>query len=502
MASIPIVSGIYTDNGPDVRVAYPVNMMPVPKQSGLSDAYLRPADGITQFGRIVANGIDRGGINWKGTCYRIIGSKLVTVSDAGEITILGDVGMGDGYVTMDYSFDRLAIASAGGLYYWSGNVLTKVTDPDLGNVVDMCWVDGYFMTTDGTSLVVTELTDPTSVNPLKYGSSEADPDPIVAIIKLRNEVYALNRHTIEVFDNVGGDLFPFRRIEGAQVQKGCVGTHACCNFDDMIAFIGSGRNEAPGVYLVQNSNAIAVSNQEITLLLQSYTEAQLSGVKLEARIDRSHKLLYIHLPDKTFVYDHAASEIMQQRIWFALVGGLEESGIYPARNFVWCINKWIVGSAKTYTEFDYISTESDDNFVTEDALFVLSSEEAKTYSNIGFFDKNTSTQWGQKCRWEFSTPIVYNESRSALFNEMELVSLTGRVAFGSNPQISTSYSVDAVTWSQPKFISAGKQGDRLKRLVWWQQGMMRDRRIQRFRGDSDAHISVLRLEAKLEPLTV
>jgi hypothetical protein len=66
----------------------------------------------------------------------------------------------------------------------------QVTDPDLGVVLDVVWVDGYFMTTDGEFLVVTELTDPTQVNPLKYGSSEVDPDPVVALLKLRNEVYA------------------------------------------------------------------------------------------------------------------------------------------------------------------------------------------------------------------------------------------------------------------------------------------------------------------------
>jgi len=140
MPSIPIVSGIYTDNGPDVRVAYPVNMMPVPKQSGVSDAYLRPADGIIDCGRTVANGADRGGINWRGTCYRVIGSQLVSVSSDDQITILGDVGAG-GYVSFDYSFDRLAIASAGSLYYFRNGGLTKVTDSDLGHVTDMCWVD-------------------------------------------------------------------------------------------------------------------------------------------------------------------------------------------------------------------------------------------------------------------------------------------------------------------------------------------------------------------------
>ncbi len=87
-------------------------------------------------------------------------------------------------------------------------------------------MDGYFLSTDGEFLIVTELNDPTQVNPLKYGSSEADPDPVNAVLKLRNEVYAINRNTIEVFDNAGGDLFPFQRIEGAQIQKGAIGTFA------------------------------------------------------------------------------------------------------------------------------------------------------------------------------------------------------------------------------------------------------------------------------------
>jgi hypothetical protein len=200
-------------------------------------------------------GIDRGGIEWNGLLYRVMGTKLVSISSTNVVTVIGDVG-GTGLVTLDYSFDYLAIASSGNLFlYRPSTGLQQVTDPDLGTVVDVVWVDGYFMTTDGEFLIVTELNDPFSVNPLKYGSSEADPDPVVALLKVRNEVYALNRHTIEVFDNVGGDLFPFQRVEGAQVQRGSIGTHACCVFMESIAFIGGGRNEAPGVWLISGSNA-------------------------------------------------------------------------------------------------------------------------------------------------------------------------------------------------------------------------------------------------------
>lgn len=464
---VPILSGIYSDNGPDLRTSYPVNYIPVPKDSGVSNGFLRPAYGLVQNGTGV--GLPRGAINWNGTVYRVLGTKLCSVAKNGTVTVLGDVGGPiNTLVTFDYSFDRLAIASGGRLYYWKSGALTQVTDPDLGLVLDVVWIDGYFMTTDGTSLVVTELNDPFAVNPLKYGASEVDPDPVIALLKLRNEVYALNRYTIEVFDNVGGTLFPFQRIEGAQIQKGLIGTFGCCVFVESIAFLGSGKNEAPGIYLGANATATKISTQEIDQILATYTEADLAQVKLEAQNDQAHQHLYIHLPDRTLVYDAAASQAVQKPVWFTLTSSTAGFSQYRARDLVWCFDRWNVADP--------------------------------TSTIIGYMVDNIGSHYGDKVRWEFGTLIVYNESHGAIFNSLELVSMTGRVTSGVTPQISTSYSVDGKDWSQDFFISVGSIGDRTKRLVWFQQGPMRNMRMQRFRGDSDAHISFIRLEAALEPL--
>ena len=463
-----IMNGIYADNTPELRTSYPVNMVPVPIVSGISNGFLRPGDGIVANG--TGPGIDRGGIEWRGICYRVMGTKLVSVASNGFVTILGDVGGPQTeLVTVDYSFDLLAIASGGRLYYWNpiASTLTQVTDPDLGIVLDVVWVDGYFMTTDGEFLIITELSNPLSVNPLKYGASEVDPDPVVALLKLRNEIYALNRHTIEVFDNVGGDLFPFSRIDGAQIQKGAIGTQGCCVFIERIAFLGSGRNEAPGIYVGAAATVQKISTQEIDNLLLNYTEAQLALVKLEARNDKAHQHLYVHLPDRTLVYDAVASESLGSQVWFVLASTVVGFSQYRARNIVWCYDKWLVGDPQS--------------------------------SAIGYLEQTTGHHWGQQVRWEFGTLLVYNESNGAIFNKLELVSLTGSVALGSNPQISTSYSVDGKAYSQERSISVGTIGSN-KRLTWFQQGHMRNWRIQRFRGDSDAHVSFIRLEAQLEPL--
>lgn len=471
---IPILNGIYTDEGPDFRTSYPRNMLPVPKAQGISNGYLRPAEGIVQIG--AGPGVDRGAKRWNDVCYRVQGNSLVRVEADGSVTELGAVG-GAGQVSTSYSFDRLAIAAGGSLYYSQGGAPVQVTDPDLGTVLDVEWVDGYFITTDGTSIVATDLTDPTSVNPLHYGSSEADPDPVKCNLRLRaGEFYAVNRFTIELMNNVGGNGFPFARNEGAQINRGAIGTHAATILKtenaDLIVFLGGGRTkdgvEPPAVWAGINGGTQKLSTAEIDTLLLGYTEAELAAAVMETRTTKTHQLLYLHLPDRTLVYDAVASAAMQELVWSTVDSGVAAPDKYRARNFVWCYDRWLCGDP--------------------------------TSSALGELDDSVSTHYGQIIGWEFGTSIVYNEGRGAIFHELELVGLPGRVPLGADPVIWTSYSLDGEAWSQERAISAGRQGQRRKRLVWLGQGSMDHWRVQRFRGTSDAHISVARLEARLEAL--
>jgi len=467
---IPILNGIFTDNTPELRTSYPVNLVPVPMQSGISSGFLRPGDGIVANG--TGPGIDRGGINWNGDVYRVMGTKLVEINSTGVVTILGDVGGPvTQLVTFDYSFDELAVVSGGRIYFWNGVTLTQGNYPlvTIGPIIDFCFIDGRYMLTDGERLFVTDIGNPLVIGAFAFEEPIADPDPVTSLLRLRNEVYAINRFTMEVYDNLGSTApFPFGVIQGAQVQKGCVGVHACCIYLDRIAFLGSGRNEAPGIYTAAAATTQKISTQEIDNILLGYTEAQLASVLLEARNDKNHEHLYVHLPDQTLVYDASASQALQTPVWFILVSTLIGLGQYRARNMVWAYDKWLVGDPQS--------------------------------NSIGYLVQDTGHHWGQQVYWQFGTLIVYNESNGAIFNELELVSLTGSVALGKNPQISTSYSLDGKSYSQERSISVGTIGNTKKRLAWFQQGHMRNWRIQRFRGDSDAHVSFLRLEAQIEPL--
>lgn len=466
---INIMNGIASDSSGDWRTTYPRNLVPVPKEQGISKGYLRPAEGIIEFA--TGPGSGRGGINWQGVHYRVMGSKLVRVAEDGTVTTLGDVGDNGKPVSMDYGFDRLAIASAGNLYYWDGTTLTQVTDPDIGTVLDVKWVAGYYLVTDGTYIPATELTDPTSVLPTKYGSAESDPDPIKAIDELRNEVYIFGRYTVEVMQNVGGDNFPFQVVQSAQITKGIIGTHAYCSLGNTFAFLGSGKDEEPAVYIVVPGDVAKISTREIETLLQVYGEETLADVVMECRVSKNHQWVLLHLPDKCLWYDTVGSKVVGEPLWFWCdSSSTDVPARYRARRAVWCYDKWIV--------------------------------EDPTTSKLGTLTPDVSTHYGTNVQHEFGTTILYNAGDSGIVHELELVCLTGRVSLAADPVVWTSYSHDGQTWSMEKSARAGRQGKRSQRIAWRTQGELRHTRVQRFRWTSDAHLSVARLEAIMEPLGV
>ena len=466
MSDVSILNGIYVDTAANFRTSYPKNLIPVPKKTGLSTGYLRPSDGIIEIA--TGPGIDRGSIVWNGINYRVMGSKLISLDSKNVVRILGDVGGENEPVTFDYSFDLLAICSAGNLFYYDKTNIKQVTDPDLGSVFDVVWVDGYFMVTDGSNLIVTDLQDPYSINPFKYGASEGDPDPIVGVLKLRNEIYALNSNTIELFKDTGGDFFPFTRVDGAQIPKGVVGTTAACVFGEVIAFVGGGREEPASVYIGTNGSAIPIATQEINTLLLEYTNDELSKIIVEERTQLSHQQLYIHLPDKTLVYDLNASKELGVPAWDILESGTYETGPYRGYNFNYVYNKWVCGDRKT--------------------------------GAIGELTTSESYQFGEACSWEFSIPIISNGGKGFLLNSLEMVFISGGLTTYTAPSIFMSSSVDGVNWSDERPFELKSLGNRTFRAKWFQLGYVKMFKIFKIRGDSSAFISPAKIILDAEPL--
>lgn len=462
---IPIINGIYTDNTADYRTSYPLNLIPVPKQNGIANGYLKKANGLRLF-CLIGDGMDRGGINWQGILYRVIGNKLYKINANGTFNSLGDID-GDGQCQFSYGFDRLAIAGGEKLYYLKDDLLTHADDADFAKVIDVVWIDGYFISSDGEYLVQTELNDPTQVSPQKYGSSEIDPDPIIGLLKVRNELVVFNRYTIEVFDNVGGAGFVFSRINGAMITKGLIGTSAKCHFAGSFAFVGSGKNEPCSVYLGANGGASKIATRDIEQILSAYTDKELSTVIIESVEHDMHQHLYLHLPNRTLVYDFSASQVMQTPIWFELSSSSDGNRAYRAVNHVWAYNHWFVGD--------------------------------KFSGAVGVVDSTISTHYGQAVAWQFNTTFIYAGGKSGQIKSIELVGLTGRTKKDEDPKVFLSWTKNGITWSNERLHRQGMRGQYSKRIIWLRAiGMFRQMIGLRFRGCDDSLASFTAVEVEIE----
>lgn len=461
---IPLLSGIAATQQADFGLSYPVNLEAVPLDTGLSKGYMRSAAGVAPFG--TGPGVDRGGIEWNGVLYRVMGSKLVSVSQSGAVTVLGDVEDDGKPVTMTYGFDRLATKSNGKLWYWDGIALVQVTDPDLGTVLDVEWMNGHYVTTDGTYIVVTQLSDPTVVDPLKYGSAEADPDMVTGLIRIRNELYATGQDTIQVFYYQGGSGFPFAVNDGATIPLGCVGPKAKTLFMQSFAFVGAGRNQGLSVWIAQGGTALKLSTRTIDDLLAQ--EVDPASIVVESRVSRDENRLYVHLSDKTLVFLDSATRKAGEGVWYIAASGVGMDKAYRPRNAILCYNKWIVGD-------------------TESAA-------------IGVLDDGIASHFGESVGWQFDTRLLYNAGSEAIIHTLELTGLPGR-ASGSRPVAFLSYTLDGQTWGLERAGVLGRSGQRTKRCQWRPHKRFANYIGLRFRGNSDALSGWAALEATVEQLT-
>lgn len=446
MVQIPLLSGVQSGYDNEFIASVPLNLEPVALQSGISSGQLRHAIGAVSV--MAGAGVDRGGIVWNGRHFRVMGSKLIEITAVGY-TELGDVGDG-GLCRLTYGFDRLAVLSGNRLFYYGDFGFAEVTDVDLGSVIDVVWVDGYFMLVDTSYVVVTELNDPLEIKTLKYGSAEKDPDPVTGVLHIQGEPHVFGRHTIQPFQNVGGVGFPFQTVQGATVYRGCVGPNAKCMFADSAAFVGSARDEALGVYIVGAGTSYKISDRTIDKALEAIQDT--SAIVLEQRTSRDEFRLYLHLPDESYVYYLNGSKQAGAPLWCRL----SSKGAYRLRNF---------------TEFNGTVYCGDLNS-----------------SAMGRLDDNTPTHFGQEVDWQFDSLMLYTETGGFILNSVELA---GNIGTGD---AFLSLTRDGRIWGKERALKLNS-----KRAQWRPRTRCTGWLGMRIRGVGGIR-GISRLDALVEPL--
>lgn len=462
MPEIPVslIKGDAVDDNVDYRDNLPVNMFAVPRKTLGSDAYFINYYGLSLFG--VGAGVDRGAIwvsrdGFEGH-YRVSGEKLISVGQNGVVTELGDIP-GSDQVSMDYSFNNLAIVASGRLYYYNqANGFREIVDPDVGAPIDIVWVDGYFFLTDGESIYHSNIADEEVYDPLAFGNSQFQPDPSRGLGKNEdNEILVFGQFTVEYFVNVGSDPFAFQRIQRKSQKIGIAGTHCKAELEAKWYVLGRRKETAFSFHVVTLGNEQTISTRETDKVLATYTDEQLALVTMDVwKIDNVALVIY-HLPSHTLMFN---------------VTTAERFGVEAA----WSILKTDINGDDPCRAKNYILDERNNKWIAGDRLA----------SNIGEVRRDICTQYDEVVEWLLFSPFLKIEKLS--IDKLEIETIPG-VAPNNDAKVFFSISQDGRTFGNEWYQLYGENLDYGARFIMRRLGYIRDWCGFKFRGANSARVA-------------
>lgn len=469
---IPLTQGIKTDAQVQFVDALMENMIAEPDAVFGKKGYVTNFPGLKLVDDSVEGGYSRGGIynDRFSQAYRVIGESLYSMKVDGSIDKnLGTI-RGSRQVAMPFSFNTQAVITQGkGMYLYSpSSGLKEVTDPDLGSVIDGTWIDGYYFLVDRESPIVTDILAEDSIRQLNYGSAEIDPDPIIGCDKWRNFAVVFGSSTMEFYDNVGGTLFPFQRVESYTIYIGIVGTRAKVKLPNDAGFIvlGGARNEKVSFHFAVNGSSENISTKTVDRIIDSYSEDVLRDVLLEYVRDENQEYIYCHLPDKTLIYDITSSRELGFRQWSVIKTGLHTDSDY--RGYWQGINAVKIPRINEYT-FG-----------------------CRHNGNVTAFDRQSPMQLGKQQEHILWSPLAL--INKADINAIQPQIVNGRNVINRDESVFLSTTEDGISYSKEVNNMFGERGARWDQLLWRRIGYFNNWMGCRIRYVGKTNLTLFNLE--------
>lgn len=397
------------------------------------------APGTTAFASGLAGAV-RGSYVMNAVLYVVAGNVLYSIDSAGAATSLGTINTFSGLVSM--SANRASpqqlcfVDGTDGWTYDTSSGLEEITDGDFAAADTVTFLDGYFIFNEaGTSrFFISALDDGRTYSATDFADSEAQPDEVVSVFADHGELWVFNEKSIEVFYNSGNTDFPFTRITGARIRRGCAAAFSIAADDNTIFWLGDdGIVYRAAGYTPQRVSTHAVEEQIRTFT--TWSDAYGFFITISG-----HKFYVLTFPtgQQTFVLDVSTGlwherESKDARYWRGIA-------------YVWAYQKHLIGDA--------------------------------FQGRMGELDMDTFTEYGDTMVGTLTGPPVHRD-RHRIFHrrfELDIESGVGTTT-GGTPQLWLDYSDDGGrTWSLRKpFFSMGKIGEYRQRVRWLRLGQSRSR---------------------------
>jgi hypothetical protein len=388
-----------------------------------------------------------------GQLFVVSGNKLYTVTSGMVATERGTLTTSSGPVSMADNGTTFVVVDGTVNAYkvvLATLAFSAITFPsDIGGVtfagVDtVAFQDGYFlMNLKGTGkFFITGLND-TTIDPLDFATAEGSPDLLLGLLCDHREVWLFGVGSIEVFYNSGNADFPFERMQGAFIEKGIAAIFSFEKVEDTVFWLGRDRAGQGIVYKAQGYQPQPISTRAVELAIQSYGD--ISDATAYTYQQNGHTYYVLNFPsaNTTWVYD-ITTGLWHERV-YTYQGEFQR---HRANNHVFAFGMHLVGD----------------------------------YENGKLYELSTSTYSddGAPISRQRVTPHVTSELARLFYHKFQLdlemgVGLDG-AGQGTDPQVMLRYSDDGGhSWSNEKWASIGKIGERTKRAIWRRLGQSRDR---------------------------
>lgn len=308
--NLPLIKGQQVSTKADYRDFLPINFVPVAQPVANADGYFINHSGIEQIATI--GGVSQGAIFNVPTdsMMRIAGGKLYR--DNVQVGTIASANR----VSMAYSSLTTAFTGGDGNgYYYNGSTITQFknwqagenpsgpTSYDLSGIIDVARNKGRYIWLCPPFFIVTDLSNeqrPDYIAPIY--SAESDVDECVALTTWHDYVVVIGRNSTEFFRLTGDSSEIYVSQQSLVVPFGCIATHAKCLFADMVALLGSGRNQPPSINVITANGGEKLSTPEIDKILQQFSDTELQSTVLESVNYNGESVLYVHLPTETLAY--------------------------------------------------------------------------------------------------------------------------------------------------------------------------------------------------------
>ena len=255
-----------------------------------------------------------------GNLYLVSGNGFYQVTSSYSATLLGNVASSSGPVSMiDSPTQVLVVDGMGGWCYELGTesytqVIPNSTTSDTGPNVAV-YQDGFGIVNSANSNIIyqsnyNDLSTFATLNGPGLGSTANDayiqqnPQNVVTMYDLKEEVWIFKQKSIEVWINEGNPGFAFQQLQGVSIPFGCCAPASVCKLGSSLVWMGSDEQGDGVVYMSNGYNAVPISTHALSAFFQSENFVLSNAIAYSYQRDM-HYFYVLTFPTQniTYVYD-------------------------------------------------------------------------------------------------------------------------------------------------------------------------------------------------------